>query len=148
MTHLKSNNTGSHCSYPGEYVPAPLTMDEVWAALQQPHEGVSVPLMNVVETPDAFTVEVAAPGLKNSDFLVSIHLSVLSVSVLHKDLDSSNKTYRQQEFNYCCFKRDIALPDNIDTDFLNALYKHGILYVMLPKSKKNLVNEVERVIVY
>jgi HSP20 family protein len=148
MIHQKSNNTGSYCTYPGEYVPAPLTLDEVRTALRQPHEGASAPLVNVVETADAFTVEVAAPGLKSGDFLVSIHQSVLSVSVLHKEWDNSNKTYHQHEFNYCCFKRDLALPENIDTDFLNALYKHGILYVKLPKSKKNLAKEVERVIVY
>ena len=148
MTQPDLRNEDSHCTYPGEYVPPPITMGEVTTALQQMHDGASVPLVNVVETPDIFTVEIAAPGLKSSDFLVSIHQNILSVSVLHKDFDNNHKTYSRHEFNYCCFKKEIALPDNIDTDFLNATYKQGVLYVLLPKSKMKLDNEVERVIIY
>lgn len=148
MTHLKLNIAEQHTAYPGEYVPSPLTMEELLKELLQPHEGASSPQMNIVETTDAFTIEVAAPGLKISDFIVSIHNNLLSVSVLHKEQAAGNKIYHQHEFNYCCFKKEITLPDNIDTDFMTAHYQHGILYVRLPKSRENNINMVERVIIY
>ncbi len=148
MTHLKINIAEKHTAYPGEYVPSPLTMEELMKELLQPHEGASSPQMNVVETADAFTIEVAAPGLTTSDFLVSIQHNLLSVSVLHQEQAAGNKIYHRHEFNYCCFKKEIPLPDNIDTDFMTALYLHGILYVRLPKSSENKINMVERVIIY
>jgi len=147
MTHEKTDSRSSYCTYPGEYVPAPLRIDELLSELQVPHEGAAAPLTNVLEEADAFTIEVAAPGLKTGDFLVSIRRNVLSVSVLHKEA-ACNKKYHQHEFNYRCFKREIELPVNIDTDFISAAYKNGILKIWLPKSKGEIVSDVERIIVY
>lgn len=147
MTHLRTDNKGSHCTYPGEYVPVPLLLDELLTELQLPHEGAVAPLVNVVEEADAFIIEVAAPGLKTGDFLVSIQQNVLSVSVLHKEAGCKKK-YHRHEFNYCCFNREIALPVNADTDFISAKYKDGILKLWLPKSKEEAVSDVERVIIY
>ena len=56
--------------------------------------------------------------------------------------------YRQHEFNYCCFKRDIIVPGNVDADFISAAYKDGILIIRVPKSKKQVINNVERIIIY
>lgn len=148
MTNLNLNNPDKHCAYPGEYIPAPLTLEELLVELQNPHEGASNPLVNVVEMPDIFTIEVAAPGLNSGDFYVSINGNVLTISVLHKETEAGKKLYHQHEFNYCCFKREIVLPGNIDADFLSAAYKDGLLCVWLPKSKESIMNHVERVIIY
>ena len=104
--------------------------------LQQPHEGEAIPLVNIVEMPDFFTIEMATPGLKRGSFDVSINHNILTISFLIKDVENNQKLYRQHEFNYCCFKRDIDLPGNIDTDFINAVYKDGILFVGLPKKQR------------
>lgn len=148
MTQFKTNHPGTHCTYPGEYIPAPLTLEELMAELQHPHEGEARPLVNVVEMPDIFIIEVAAPGLKNGDFYISITDNVLTVSVLHKETETCKKLYHLHEFNYCCFQREIVLPGNVDADFLSAMYEDGILCVRLPKSKEPVINHVERIIVY
>jgi HSP20 family molecular chaperone IbpA len=64
MTHTNLNNPGTHYTYPREYIPAPLTLDELLAELQKPHEREVKPLINLVEMNDEFIIEVAAPGLK------------------------------------------------------------------------------------
>jgi len=148
MTHSNVNFPGTYCAYPGEYIPAPLTLVELLAELQKPHEGETKPLINMAEMPDVFIIEVAAPGLKSDDFLVSIDENVLSVAVLHKDTEAGKKLYQQHEFNYSCFQRDIVLPGNADAAFLNAVYENGILRIRLPKCKKQVVNHVERIIIY
>ena len=148
MTHTNVKCPGTHCTYPGEYIPTPLTLEELLDELQKPHEGEARPLVNVVEMPEVFIIEVAAPGLKSGDFYVSITDNVLTVSVLHKEKEAGKKLYHQHEFNYCCFKRDIVLPGNVDADFLSAVYKDGILCVRLPKSKERVINHVERIIIY
>lgn len=147
MTHLSTYKESSHCTYRGEDVPMPLLIDDLLTELQFQHEGAAAPLANVVETANTFTVEVAAPGLKTADFLVSIQQNVLPVSVLHKETDCKRK-YHLYEFNSYCFKREVELPANVDMDFISALYKDGILKVILPKSNEEAVNNVERVIVY
>jgi HSP20 family protein len=148
MTHANLKYPGTHCTYPGEFIPAPLTLEELLDELQKPHEGKTKPLINVAEMPDAFMIEVAAPGLKSDDFLVSISKNVLSIAVLHKDTEAGKKLYQQHEFNYSCFQRDIVVPGNVDADFLNAVYKDGILRIRLPKSKEQVMNQVERIIIY
>jgi HSP20 family molecular chaperone IbpA len=47
----------------------------------------------------------AAPGLKTSDFKVSINRKILTISCLHKEGECEKKVYRQQEFNFRCFKK-------------------------------------------
>ena len=106
------------------------------------------PNVGIVEVPDAYIIEMAAPGLKKSDFYVSIEGNILTVSFLHKDNENKKKMYCLQEFNYCCFRRDIIVPGNVDADFLSAEYKNGILIVRVPKSKKQVINNVERIIIY
>lgn len=148
MTHTNLNCPPKSSGYLREYIPAPLTLEELLDELQKPHEGETRPMVNVVEMPDVFIIEVAAPGLKSGDFYLSITGNVLTISVLHKDVESSKKLYHQHEFNYTCFKRDIVLPGNVDADFLSAVYKDGILHMKLPKSKEQVMNRIDRIIIY
>ena len=148
MAQKTLNCSGNNTAYPGQYIASPLTLEELLGELQQPHETESKPLVNIEEMPDAFIIEMAAPGLKNSDFYVSIIGNILTFSFLHKDYRHSKKLYRQHEFNYCCFKKDIVLPGNVDADFISAVYKDGILCVRLPKSKEQVMNNIERIIIY
>ena len=148
MTQKTLYPPDKYSAYPGQYIASSLTLEELLDELQQPHEAESKPLVNIVEVADAYIIEMAAPGLKNSDFYVSIIGNILTVSFLHKDYKHSKKLYRQHEFNYCCFKKDIVLPGNVDADFLSAVYKDGILCVRLPKSKEQVMNNIERIIIY
>ena len=110
MKQNKLNCRNQHSAYPGEYIPAPLTLEELLDELQKPHEGGVMPLVNIVEMHDVFKIELAAAGLKSDDFYVSINGNVLTISALHKDVTTVEKLYHQHEFNYCCFRRDIILP--------------------------------------
>ena len=148
MTQKTLYSPDKYSAYPGQYIASSLTLEELLDELQQPHETESKPLVNIVEVPDAYIIEMAAPGLKKSDFYVSIEGNILTVSFLHKDNENKKKMYCLQEFNYCCFRRDIIVPGNVDADFLSAEYKNGILIVRVPKSKKQVINNVERIIIY
>ena len=138
----------NYSAYPGQYIASSLTPEELLDELQQPNEAESKLLVNIVEVPDAYIIEMAAPGLKKSDFYVSIKGNILTVSFLHKDNKNNKKKYCLQEFNHCCFRRVIVVPGNVDADFLGAEYKDGILIVSVPKSKKQVINNVERIIIY
>jgi HSP20 family protein len=148
MTHTKLSCPEKSSDYLRQYIPPPLTLEELMEELEKHHEGETRPLVNVMEMPDVFIIEVAAPGLKSGDFYISINGNVLTISALHKEKEAEIKKYHQHEFNYCCFKREIVLPGNVDADFLSTIYEHGILCMRLPKSNAAVMNHVERIIIY
>ena len=148
MTQKTLYPPDKYSAYPGQYVASSLTREELLDELQQPHEAESKPLVNIEEMPDSYIIEMAASGLKKSDFYVSIKGNILTVSFLHKDNENKKKLYCLQEFNHCCFKRDIIVPGNVDADFLSAVYMDGILMVRVPKSKEQVINNIERIIIY
>ena len=148
MTHKHLRLQAKSCAYPGKYVPPPVTEKDLLIELQIPLEGQAKPLVNIVELREAFVIELAAPGLRSDDFIVRINRSILSIFVLHKDIDHGQKLYRLHGFNYNCFKKDIAIPKNIDPHFISTVYTNGILYVRLPKSIKPSLPRVDRILVY
>jgi HSP20 family protein len=148
MTRKNSSLTAPAGAYPGKYTPAPITPTNLLADLQRPVDGAARPLVNIVEIAEAFVVELAAPGLRSDDFMVHVNGDILSVSVSHNDTDQGTKSYRLHGFNYSCFNKDIAIPENIDPLFISTVYANGILYVRLPKSEQPCMRRVERVPVY
>ena len=135
--------------YPGVYVPL-LKEEEIKEELKRSHEGETVlPPVNVTELPDLFNVEVAIPGVERENFLIYADENILTVCVVHKDrgLDKG-ESFQLHEFNYECFNRHIILPDNIDSDFISAEYKAGILRLYVPKAKHPAKNRHTRIVVY
>jgi len=135
-------------TYPGKYVPDVLTLEEVSEELHRPHQWLTRPLINLVEMSDHYIIELAAPGLSCGDFFVSIKGKSLSISVLNKKEETSKKIYSQREFNYSCFQNEVNLPVYIDSDFIEAVYKNGLLIVRIPRSADKFRNRSGRIMVY
>ena len=102
---------------------------------------VSTPAVNVMETEEAFKLEVAVPGMKKDDFKVEVingHLVVSSETKFEKE--ETEDSYTRKEFNFSSFKRSFWLPEGVKEDKIKATYKEGMLYVNLPKT---VVKKVE-----
>ncbi len=94
----------------------------------------TVPAVNVVETPEAYTVEVAAPGLKKEHFQINLHNNLLTIaSKVERSAEETKGKYTRKEFGYTSFQRSFTLPNTIDAERIEAAYKDGILHVQLPK---------------
>lgn len=99
--------------------------------------GISLPKVNIKETPDVFMVEMAVPGLKKSDFHIEIDNQVLSISTEIKDVNEQKEVdYTRREFGYSSFKRTFTLPESVNDEKINAKYKEGILSIHLPKKEE------------
>ncbi|WP_343330787.1 Hsp20/alpha crystallin family protein [Polaribacter staleyi] len=97
----------------------------------------TLPKVNIKETADAFTVEVAVPGLKKSDFHIEIDNQVLSISTETKqENEHKEENYTRREFGYSSFKRTFTLPESVNDEKINASYKEGILSILLPKKEE------------
>ena len=99
--------------------------------------GLSLPKVNILETAEDFTVELAAPGMKKEDFNVEIDNHVLSISseIKHKN-ETEKDHYTRREFEYSSFKRSFTLPESVDNEKVTAKYQDGILSLVLPKKEE------------
>lgn len=97
----------------------------------------SLPAVNITESDDGYTIEVAAPGLNKKDFKIDLdrdHLTIASVKEDHRE--ESKERYTRREFRYTNFSRTFTLPDTVDNEKINATHKDGILYVNIPKMEE------------
>ena len=54
--------------------------------------------------------------------------------------------YLRREFSYTRFQQTLILPDDADTEKIEAKVKHGLLKIHIPKKNKSNENKVDRII--
>jgi len=96
------------------------------------------PAVNVVESKDAYRLEVAAPGLAKEDFEVKLDKELLTISAKKSAATEKNEgeKYTRREFNFVEFSRSFHLPDTIDANSIKASYDSGVLNVVLEKKQE------------
>lgn len=128
---------------PGFRRPATSTMDQVFDNFFTKDIGgffgndflKDQPSVNIIEKENLFLIELAAPGLEKSNFDVKVEHDQLIISAKKENQENSPEDgkFTRREFSYKAFKRSFKLPENIDTEAINANYEQGILSVSLPK---------------
>jgi HSP20 family protein len=100
--------------------------------------GSNLPSVNLKETDTKIEVELAAPGMKREDFKVAVDNDILMISSEkeeEKEEVRKKDNYIRREFNYQSFSRTFSLPETIDESKIEAIYKDGILHVVVPKKE-------------
>lgn len=102
-----------------------------------PKANATAPAINVKESEKAYTVELAAPGMKKDDFHVHINdEGNLVIKLERKDEtkeEEKNTRYLRREFSYSKYEQTLILPDDVDRDKIAARVENGVLTVELPK---------------
>ncbi|MFZ2338978.1 MAG: Hsp20/alpha crystallin family protein [Bacteroidales bacterium] len=94
----------------------------------------SNPSVNIREDEKRFILDLAVPGLDRKDMKIDINENLLTISAETKnESEETNDGYRRKEFSYSSFCRSFQIPENVNSDKIEANYKEGILSVMLPK---------------
>jgi len=103
----------------------------------------NAPAVNISESEDIFTIEVALPGISKKEVNIDIDDNLLTISRVvneEKEAKKDKKTdavkYTRREFNYSSFKRTFNLPDTVDTSAITAKGTDGILVITLPKKEE------------
>lgn len=98
---------------------------------------VSEPSVNIVEGPDKFRIEMAAPGYARDDFQIELDNDVLTISVQKQEEEvSEEENFVRREFNYTSFQRSFQLPETVDSEHIKAHYENGVLVIDLPKKEE------------
>jgi HSP20 family protein len=147
MSRFQSYNRECHV-YPGEFIALPeeeKMLHELNVPGKQP-EG--KPLVNLDEFNDCYRIEVALPGIKRENIFVHVKEHFISIAILHKDIGGVNQKMQIHEFDCKCIERHLLLPDNADTEFISAEFRHGILRLHIPKTQKEPAVHTHQVVVY
>ena len=94
----------------------------------------SLPAVNITESDNGYTIEVAAPGLNKKDFKIDLDNNSLTIASARED--KQEERYTRREFQYTNFSRSFTLPETVDSEKISAVHKDGILYVEIPKMEE------------
>ena len=108
----------------------------------------NVPAINVKESEQAYTVEVAAAGMTKDDFSVQIDDDNDLVITMEKknenNAENKEARYLRREFTYSKFRQTMVLPDSVNKEKIEAKVEHGVLTVQLPKFTENEIQKKQR----
>lgn len=95
------------------------------------------PRCNVIESAEAYTIELAAPGMNKTDLQVNLSdEGNLIIKMEHRqaEVEKTAKThYLRREFVAANFSETYILPEDVDKAAISATMTDGILTVTLPK---------------
>jgi len=102
---------------------------------QAPQETLAVPL-EIAETPAAFVVTAAVPGIEPGALDITLNDNLLTIrGEFQPPQAQENVRYHLSEQPYGKFSRTITLPIAVQTDQIAANYHHGLVTITLPKAE-------------
>jgi HSP20 family protein len=111
----------------------------------------TMPSVNIIEDNDAYTIEVAAPGMKRENFKIEFENNILTIAshVENKDEEKDDrKNFTRREFSYKSFQRTFSLPENkVEGERISAKYIDGILHILIPKREEAKVKPARQIAV-
>ena len=104
-----------------------------------PRANGTAPAVNVKESEKAYTMELAAPGIKKEYCRVGINdEGNLTIAIENKQehkQEDKHHHYLRREFSYSNYEQSYTLPDDVVKDQISAKVEDGILTVTMPKTE-------------
>lgn len=110
--------------------------------------GDSFPATNVKENKKEFKLDLSVPGFDKGDLNIEIEKNVLKISaqknIKNEEKDANDKVLRR-EFGSTSFCRSFTIPENVDTEHIQASQADGILHITLPKLDKAIEDKIKKI---
>ncbi len=95
-----------------------------------------LPLINLTEGKDNYYVRAELPGVKGDELDIQVTANNLAISGERKiAAEEEGARYHRREREAGTFSRMIGLPDEVDTDKVEAKLENGILTVVISKAE-------------
>lgn len=92
------------------------------------------PTVDIFEDEASIQLKADLAGVKPDDVHIEVENNVLTVRGERKlENEEKQKGYHRVERAYGSFSRSFALPDTVDSERIDAAFKHGVLNLTLPK---------------
>ena len=127
----------------------PTMFDDFFNTDFMPRANSTAPAVNVKESEKAYTMEVAAPGIKKEFCRVGINdegnLTVAIENKAEHKHEDTHHHYLRRELSYSNYEQSYTLPDDVAKDEISAKVEDGILTVTMPKveQKKKETKAIE-----
>jgi HSP20 family protein len=94
----------------------------------------TMPAVDVVESEKAYEVTAELPGMDEKNIEVKVADGNLTIKgEKQEEKEEKKKDYYLQERHFGSFERSFGVPDSVDPDKIEAVFKKGVLTVTLPK---------------
>jgi HSP20 family protein len=121
----------------------PTLFDELFRDYATPFAGTEAgeraftPAADILETAKAVEIHLDLPGIVPESIDVKLDGNVLTVSAARTpEKDVEGKGWLRQERTWGRFARSFTLPNTLDGTKPEAVYKHGVLTLTLPKREE------------
>ncbi len=96
-----------------------------------------LPSIDVSETKEAIIIRAEVPGISKDDIDVTVADGTLTLKGEKKhEHEEKEENFHLVESSHGSFSRTFRLPDEIDTENVNAVYTDGVLKITVPKTEK------------
>jgi HSP20 family molecular chaperone IbpA len=94
--------------------------------------------VDVYQTPTDIIVQTMVAGVQPDNLSLTITRDMITIKGKREENQSIDKdNYYVQELYWGSFSRTISLPEEVDPEEAEAIEKHGLLIIKLPKLDKN-----------
>ena len=106
--------------------------------------AVWMPLTDIYEDKDKYTLKLDLPGIKKDDVKISFVDGRLSISGerIQESEHKDSKCHRIER-SFGRYYRSFNLPENVQSDKINAEFKDGQLSISVPKAEEANPKEIE-----
>ena len=94
--------------------------------------------LDIHEDPTNLYVIVPLAGVKPENLEIKLDQDILTIKGERDDeYRAEEKTYLYRECYWGAFSRSVILPAPVDAGNINAVFKNGVLKIVLPKQNRN-----------
>ncbi len=96
----------------------------------------TLPAVNIEESKDAFQLYLAVPGYKKEELKINVEKNVLTISSEKESRKNTEENkFTRKEYEYAKFSRSFTLPENVNTENVEAKFEDGELKIRIPKAE-------------
>jgi HSP20 family protein len=89
------------------------------------------PAVNIKDRQNEYLLELAVPGYEKND--IRLNLEENSLTINTETREDMTEDYTRKEFGKNPFSKSFTLPENSETEKIEARYENGVLYIRVPK---------------
>ncbi|MCU7906473.1 MAG: Hsp20/alpha crystallin family protein [Candidatus Thiodiazotropha sp. (ex Epidulcina cf. delphinae)] len=102
------------------------------------------PAVDIKEEDNRYVIRADIPGVKPEDVEVTMENGVLTIRGERRFEETEEReNFRHIERSHGIFYRRFSLPDNTDSEDVEATGKDGVIEVIIPKSAEKLPKRIE-----
>jgi HSP20 family protein len=110
-------------------------LDRLWDGDEIPSGVAWSPKVDFTETKETITVKAEIPGIEPKDVQLMLENGVLTLrGEKRQETEQKDERFYRMERSYGSFARSLRLPANVDATKATAVFKNGVLTIVMPKT--------------